>query len=71
MVPVFHSPPPLQLAWADFLLDADVDEEVDREVDKEVDKEVDEEVVWGRFPVESQRGLLAESSPTRPLVIKL
>ena len=67
MVPVFHSPPPLQLAWADFLLDADVDEEVD----KEVDKEADEEVVWGRFPVESQRGLLAESSPTRPLVIKL
>ena len=48
-----------------------MDEEVDREVDKEVDKEVDEEVVWGRFPVESQRGLLAESSPTRPLVIKL
>ena len=47
MVPVFHSPPPLQLAWADFLLDADVDEEVD----KEVDKEVDEEVVWAGFPL--------------------
>ena len=43
MVPVFHSPPPLQLAWADFLLDADVDEEVD--------KEVDEEVVWAGFPL--------------------